>query len=828
MIDVKAARRTEDAPQNPTQSYERSGQDTPLSLRGPALLVALMAAVVAYVQGIVDPGKAATPQPQPEQPKPPAADGKVSKAADEEPAAKAVAGVDEMPDETGALGEAKEKAVGTGGPGPTVPGLPDFLGIDSPMFEFEQLPLPPLRSARIPDGFGEDASNDNWSSLRVPSGSGGLFEPGLPTLAGAFPSPITGPDGGGPDIRPPGPVDPGPELPPRNRAPRLVGPVRLVDIGPCQTTLLTMALLLAGASDADADPLSIRQIVVSHGTLQMAEGGWLYTPAKGYYGPVTVSYVVSDGKVGVVQHARFDVVEILELTGTEGSDSLTGTDCRDLIKGLGGDDLIEGRGAADIILAGAGNDTVYAGAGNDLVHGGAGDDILYGGAGNDTLYGDAGNDHLYGEAGNDILDGGDGDDVIAGGAGDDLILGGAGDDLLDGGDGNDKIDGGEGANTILTGSGDNDVVGGDGGNVVIAQAGIDNVRLGAGGDIVRVGGNNDYVDAGAGDNIIFGEDGDDTLISGAGNDMLDGGDGADLMMAGAGRDYLRGGGGDDTLDAGDGDDKVEAGDGNDVARAGAGNDRVYGEGGDDVILGEAGDDCLVGGAGNDVLLGGDGDDEVQGSSGDDHLAGGSGKDKVRGGDGNDKVIVDADCQDDDYDGGAGTDTLDLSGLTRGAFIDLVEGKLASPEAGHDEIACFEVVIGGAGDDTFIIGTQAPASVAGGRGDDTFRFELDGRDAVEDAQEMIHKILDLEVGDRILISQYTLRRDDDRDEDDDREGEDGFGRTYGDENGDSRPFRFRIEKIGDQETTFIDVDIENEGERGLSIEISGAHQFQYYS
>ncbi|WP_413814281.1 cadherin-like domain-containing protein, partial [Bosea sp. Root483D1] len=226
------------------------------------------------------------------------------------------------------------------------------------MFEFEQLPLPPLRSVRIPNGFGDDASNDNWSSLRVPTGSGGLFEVGLPTVAGSFPSPIIGPGaGGGPDIRPPGPVDPGPELPPRNRAPRLAGPVRLVDIGPCQTTLLTMALLLAGASDADADPLTIRQIIVSHGTLQLVAGGWLYTPAKGHYGPVTVSYVISDGKVGVVQHAQFEVVEILELTGTAGNDVLIGTECRDLIEGLGGDDLIEGRGADDIILAGAGNDT---------------------------------------------------------------------------------------------------------------------------------------------------------------------------------------------------------------------------------------------------------------------------------------------------------------------------------------------------------------------------------------------------------------------------------------------------------------------------------------
>ncbi|WP_413814248.1 cadherin-like domain-containing protein, partial [Bosea sp. Root483D1] len=226
------------------------------------------------------------------------------------------------------------------------------------MFEFDQLPLPPLRSARLPPGFGDDASNDNWSSGRVPVGSGGLFEAGLPTVAGSFPSPIIGPGaGGGSDPDWPDPVDPGPELPPRNRAPRVAGPVRLVDIGPCQTALLTAVLLLAGASDADADPLTISHITVSHGTLDLADGSWLYTPAKGYFGPVTVTYVISDGKAAIAQQARFDVVEFLQLTGTEADDVLIGTECRDRIEGLGGNDLIEGRGADDIILAGAGNDT---------------------------------------------------------------------------------------------------------------------------------------------------------------------------------------------------------------------------------------------------------------------------------------------------------------------------------------------------------------------------------------------------------------------------------------------------------------------------------------
>ena len=376
MIDVKAARRDVQAPQDTARLYDRATEDAPLSPRGPALLIAIMAAVIGYLQGLIEPGRAAVPdQEKPEQPQ--QAAGEAAARISEETPVSAEAADD--PDQTGSIKEKDEKAIGTGGPGPHVAGLPDFLGIDSPMFEFEQLPLPPLRPVRIPDAFGDDASNDNWASGRIAVGSGGA-------AAGAdgfgFVSPvITGGDGGGgsdpgPGYEPPVPVDPGSGPGPRNRAPRVSGPVRLVDIGPCQTSLLTVALLLAGAADADADPLSVSGLIVSHGTLAEAEGGWLYTPAKDYFGPVTVHYMIGDGKASVAQSASFEVVEFIELIGTEGDDTLIGTECRDRIEGLGGNDTIHGLGASDIVLAGDGNDVVHAGAGNDIVPGGARNDTI--------------------------------------------------------------------------------------------------------------------------------------------------------------------------------------------------------------------------------------------------------------------------------------------------------------------------------------------------------------------------------------------------------------------------------------------------------------------
>ncbi len=94
--------------------------------------------------------------------------------------------------------------------------------------------------------------------------------------------------------------------------------------------------------------------------------------------------------------------------------------------------------------------------------------------------------------------------------------------------------------------------------------------------------------------------------------------------------------------------------------------------------------------------------------------------------------------------------------------------------------------------------------------------------------LIYEILDLEVGDRIVVKQYSLRKsdDDDDDDDDDDQDFDGFARIYGEDAGESRPFRFRIEKIDDKDHTFIDVYTELDGVKDFSIEIYGNHKLYY--
>jgi Ca2+-binding RTX toxin-like protein len=108
-------------------------------------------------------------------------------------------------------------------------------------------------------------------------------------------------------------------------------------------------------------------------------------------------------------------------------------------------------------------------------------------------------------------------------------------------------------------------------------------------------------------------------------------------------------------------------DGNDSISGNAGNDILFGVEGNDSLLGGAGIDFLAGGNGNDTLDGGADSDAVYGESGNDLLYGGTGfvTDILIAGDGNDTLDGSASAasgqlrNQGDYDlmdGGAGDDT----------------------------------------------------------------------------------------------------------------------------------------------------------------------------
>ncbi|TCR61774.1 cadherin-like domain-containing protein [Bosea sp. BK604] len=863
-IQVKSLR--SEASQLPsTQELYRGPATEPAPSRWPAVFVLALTSIAIYLKSIF-PGLSKsdlgppTEHPEAEE----AGEGRVRQArTDAEPT-----DAEKQPeDETGALGDKPvdpDQAIGSGGPGPSVGGIADFLGIDSPAIDYAQLPLPARQLAgEIKMDYGrERAGNDNIGAVSfggspAPSGSPGLDDiadrdtgarPNLPVVVGPFSPVIVTPepepwpdDDGNTDIDIPQPPDP-PAL--RNRAPRVGAPVLLGDIGICQSFLITAVALLAGASDADADPLTIVNLTASSGEIVAVDGGWEFRPADGYYGPVTFSYAISDGEESVVQTASVSVVEFVELIGTDGDDDLVGTECADLIDGRdgndtidarGGNDIVFGSGGADIIHGGAGHDLIYAGRGDDIVHGGSGNDTIHGGAGNDQLFGDDGDDIIHGDegddlivggAGNDQLSGGAGNDHLIGGTGDDVIDGGEGDDIIDGGDGDDEIHGGPGDNVISTGSGTNSVtVTGSGSNLVIGGSGADTVQLAAGADTARLGGGDDAASGADGDDRLFGEDGNDTLRGDDGDDVLDGGSGNDNLSGGAGQDRLYGGDGTDLIDAGSGNDYAEGGDGNDVMLLAAGDDEAKGGAGDDSMFGGDGNDDLDGGDGNDVVDGGNGDDRLRGGAGNDTLRDGAGRDEVRGGDGDDHIVAALDGDDDCYDGGDGYDTLDLSQARRSVDIDLVDGTAIGIEIGRNQIFDLEEIIGGGGDDHFTVGATA-MTLSGGEGCDTFNFDVSLDD---DDRALVHDILDFEAGDRIVIKQYQIRSDWDDDDDDRKrdDDDDRFERNYGDNDDDGQPFRFRIEKIGDHEWTFVDVFVEQQDEKDFSIEILGSHRLYYY-
>ncbi len=246
-----------------------------------------------------------------------------------------------------------------------------------------------------------------------------------------------------------------PPTPPerRNRAPSKSRAVYLSDIALGDTLLISIASLLAFTTDADGDTLTLRNLRVSSGQLQLTAEGYLFTPDPSAIGPVQISYEITDGEFSLRQMAHL-TVQPNTPAGAVLPGIVLGSTLDDDLNGTGASDIILASDGADHVQGGAGNDVIFGGAGNDALYGGAGDDTLFGEDGDDLLHGDAGNDHLYGGDGADLLDGGLGDDHLSGGAGDDRLLDSAGADTLNGDAGSDTVLAAlDGANDVFTGGG---------------------------------------------------------------------------------------------------------------------------------------------------------------------------------------------------------------------------------------------------------------------------------------------------------------------------------------------------------------------------------------
>lgn len=375
---------------------------------------------------------------------------------------------------------------------------------------------------------------------------------------------------------------------------------------------------------------------------------------------------------------------LLDITGTEGADTLDGSSADEILRGLGGADVLRGNGGNDVLSGGEGDDRLEGGDGNDELHGDGGNDELLGGMGDDSLYDLEGNNTLRGGDGYDVL--------VAGSRGRNLLFGDAGHDQLRALRGSSVLDGGAGDDFIgievRQDSEDAPAVvearGGEGNDVFAIDNGFSwapvTVTLSGGSGVdtyyPRVGARyakvtiTDFTPGPGGDLIDFTQLARPTT----GNPFASGGSarlvqrGADTVLQTLSRadDAVF----EDTLVLrnlqvaaltwenfiyGFNPDGSSRG----ITLTGtAGADTLSGLWLDDVLQGGGGNDILRGGMGNDHLLGGDGDDDLDGerapgqfgwddsSSGDDRLEGGAGNDALFSRYGNDVLL-----------GGTGDDLL---------------------------------------------------------------------------------------------------------------------------------------------------------------------------
>ncbi|MBP2639101.1 MAG: calcium-binding protein [Firmicutes bacterium] len=126
--------------------------------------------------------------------------------------------------------------------------------------------------------------------------------------------------------------------------------------------------------------------------------------------------------------------------------------------------------------------------------------------------------------------------------------------------------------------------------------------------------------------------------------------------------------------------------------------------GDYIWLSTTGMDTL-GTEGADVLTGTRGSDTIAGLGGNDTIDGLGREDILSGGAGNDIVIYDGTDQFANLSGGAGTDTIDASNYAGSLAVDTTQ-----------ELADFEVIVGGSGNDSMV--WDGVRALSGGAGIDT--------------------------------------------------------------------------------------------------------------
>ena len=308
---------------------------------------------------------------------------------------------------------------------------------------------------------------------------------------------------------------------PINDDPVVAGTVELGVGDEDRMRVVTAASLLAGASDADGDDLSVLNLTASSGTLtDVGDGTWEFVPDANDDTEVTFAFDVTDGEQTVAQTATLDLTPVND--APDGYDDVGATmeagtsailTAASLLANdadIEGDTLtIASVGDAvggTVALDANGNVVFEASVGFDgtatfsyTVDDGSGTatatdsatvsievtapdepreptdpyaDFFRGTDGNDRLIGSFWSENrIFGADGNDYIHGGMRNDHLAGGNGNDRLVGKLGDDVLEGDAGNDRLWGGLGEDVLSGGGGNDHLFGGFGADEFVYRLG---------------------------------------------------------------------------------------------------------------------------------------------------------------------------------------------------------------------------------------------------------------------------------------------------------------------------------------------------------------------
>ena len=442
------------------------------------------------------------------------------------------------------------------------------------------------------------------------------------------------------------------------------------------------------------------------------------------------------------------------LYGIGGTNSLQGGIGDDTIFSGIGDDVIDGGADTDTVDysyshnssisvdLGAGtassatmNDTltsienVTTGSGDDTIRGSSGDNVIRSGAGDDIVYGIGGTNTIYTANGDDTITGGSGVDTIYAEEGNDTIIASAGADIIDGGSSSDLVDyssSSTGLNVTLADDGTMTTVAHTiGASYSDSISNIEGLKGSSTASNILVGNNLD--------NTLIGGNLADTLKAVSGDNTLDGGAGNDTLYAGTGSDTLIGGTGTNTAnytDVGSSNINISLRDGSATYSSSSvdalsGISHVIMGDGNDIVEGNQFNNTLDGGNGTDTLsfLGATSSVTLNITSAGAGTASGDGADTFSNFEdyllsSNDDLVNAINVFGSTINGANGTDTLSYASSATSLHVTVDNGNTSASVVGGgntDTLQSIEKIVGGDGDDTFVVSNITGISTLDGDG-----------------------------------------------------------------------------------------------------------------